>query len=152
VVIVNDTNPIWIHCGLPGCVVLTDWAKPIYAHREAPVSGSHCQAGMVAAINPPTTGDTFQAFQACRFLFSASGFSKARPIPSSHFPQAAAEGRPVSSSITSTASNTASNSASSTASHTSSQYGNGAATTVASPSTYFGIVVMVASALLGTIF
>ncbi|KAK4689036.1 hypothetical protein P7C73_g1073, partial [Tremellales sp. Uapishka_1] len=40
-VTVNDTNPIWIFCSVPG----------------------HCQTGMVMAINAPTTGQTFAAFQ-----------------------------------------------------------------------------------------
>ncbi|KAF8319400.1 hypothetical protein DL93DRAFT_188842 [Clavulina sp. PMI_390] len=42
-VMVNDTNPIWVSCQVPG----------------------HCQAGMVFAINAPTSGNnTFQNFQA----------------------------------------------------------------------------------------
>jgi len=40
---VKDTNPVWLHCSIPG----------------------HCPTGMVAAINPPTSGsETFQAYQA----------------------------------------------------------------------------------------
>ncbi|KZV94085.1 hypothetical protein EXIGLDRAFT_835285 [Exidia glandulosa HHB12029] len=41
---INDTNPIWLKCA-----------------QE--VGGNHCSFGMVAAINPPTTGsNTFQSF------------------------------------------------------------------------------------------
>ncbi|KAF8319399.1 hypothetical protein DL93DRAFT_2053804, partial [Clavulina sp. PMI_390] len=41
-VMVNDTTPTWVSCQIPG----------------------HCKAGMVFAINAPTTGDnTFQNFQ-----------------------------------------------------------------------------------------
>ncbi|KAG9031405.1 hypothetical protein FRB95_002769 [Tulasnella sp. JGI-2019a] len=39
---VNDTTPIWAYC------------------RQA----NHCQSGMVFAINPPATGNTFTAFKA----------------------------------------------------------------------------------------
>ncbi|KAG4431676.1 hypothetical protein IFR05_012842 [Cadophora sp. M221] len=37
---VKDTKPIWLYCG----------------------QGNHCQTGMVAAINAPATGNTFEAF------------------------------------------------------------------------------------------
>ncbi|KAH9210749.1 Cupredoxin [Leptodontidium sp. 2 PMI_412] len=37
---VKDTKPIWLYCG----------------------QGNHCQTGMVAAINAPSTGNTFEAF------------------------------------------------------------------------------------------
>ncbi|PVH74184.1 Cupredoxin [Cadophora sp. DSE1049] len=37
---VKDTKPIWLYCG----------------------QGNHCQTGMVAAINAPQTGNTFEAF------------------------------------------------------------------------------------------
>ena len=39
---VNDTNPIWVYCATPG----------------------HCTSGMVMAINAPSSGNTFAAFQA----------------------------------------------------------------------------------------
>jgi len=39
--VVNTTDPIWLHCSQVG----------------------HCQSGMVAAINAPTTGNTFALFQ-----------------------------------------------------------------------------------------
>ncbi|KND91033.1 hypothetical protein TOPH_04409 [Tolypocladium ophioglossoides CBS 100239] len=39
---VTDTKPIWFYCG----------------------QGSHCQSGMVGAINAPTSGNTFEAFAA----------------------------------------------------------------------------------------
>lgn len=41
-ILVNDTKPIWLYCGQP--------------------TGNHCQSGMVAAINAPTTGNTLAAF------------------------------------------------------------------------------------------
>ncbi|KAG8856059.1 hypothetical protein FRB96_006626 [Tulasnella sp. 330] len=41
-IIVKDTEPIWIHCEQTG----------------------HCPMGMVFAINPPPTGNTFAAFLA----------------------------------------------------------------------------------------
>jgi hypothetical protein len=42
-IVVNDTKPIWLYC--------------------AQTTGGHCQAGMVASINAPTTGDkTLAAF------------------------------------------------------------------------------------------
>ncbi|PMD19405.1 hypothetical protein NA56DRAFT_558759, partial [Hyaloscypha hepaticicola] len=41
-IVVNDTKPIWIYC--------------------AQTKLSHCQSGMVAAINAPTTGNTLAAF------------------------------------------------------------------------------------------
>jgi len=42
-VTVLDKSPIWIYCGIP----------------------THCQSGMVAAVNPPTSGNhTFEAFKA----------------------------------------------------------------------------------------
>ncbi|KAH8653106.1 Cupredoxin [Tricladium varicosporioides] len=40
---ITDTKPIWIYCGQ--------------------TTGSHCQSGMTAAINAPSTGNTFAAFQ-----------------------------------------------------------------------------------------
>ncbi|KUJ19549.1 Cupredoxin [Mollisia scopiformis] len=43
-IVVNDTKPIWIYCGQ--------------------TTGNHCQSGMVAAINAPTTGNTLTAFAA----------------------------------------------------------------------------------------
>ncbi|CAG8960376.1 hypothetical protein HYFRA_00012451 [Hymenoscyphus fraxineus] len=39
---VKDTKPVWIYCGQ--------------------TVGSHCQSGMVAAINAPSTGNTLAAF------------------------------------------------------------------------------------------
>jgi hypothetical protein len=42
--LINDTKPIWIYCGQ--------------------TTGSHCQSGMVAAINAPATGNTLAAFTA----------------------------------------------------------------------------------------
>ncbi|KAF9509087.1 hypothetical protein BS47DRAFT_1349680 [Hydnum rufescens UP504] len=39
--IVNSTAPIWLHCAQLG----------------------HCQSGMVAAVNAPTTGNTFSLYQ-----------------------------------------------------------------------------------------
>ncbi|KAE8454129.1 hypothetical protein EG329_005053 [Mollisiaceae sp. DMI_Dod_QoI] len=42
--LVNDTKPIWIYCGQ--------------------TTGNHCQSGMVAAINAPSTGNTLTAFTA----------------------------------------------------------------------------------------
>ncbi|KAH6668307.1 hypothetical protein B0J14DRAFT_641890 [Halenospora varia] len=41
-VIVNDTRPIWFYC--------------------SQTSSSHCQSGMVGAINAPSTGNTLEAF------------------------------------------------------------------------------------------
>ncbi|KAG8856058.1 hypothetical protein FRB96_006625 [Tulasnella sp. 330] len=41
-IIVKDSEPIWIYCAQTG----------------------HCPMGMVFAINPPTTGNTFEAFLA----------------------------------------------------------------------------------------
>ncbi|KAI8185527.1 hypothetical protein K4K51_011574 [Colletotrichum sp. SAR 10_75] len=38
---VNDTKPIWIFCG----------------------QGNHCQQGMLHSINPPSSGNTFDAFR-----------------------------------------------------------------------------------------
>ncbi|KDQ19390.1 hypothetical protein BOTBODRAFT_51811 [Botryobasidium botryosum FD-172 SS1] len=38
---VNNTNPIWVYCAIPG----------------------HCKAGMVFAVNAPTTGDTYESFK-----------------------------------------------------------------------------------------
>jgi len=38
---INDTNPIYFYCALPG----------------------HCQAGMVGAINPPSSGNTLAAYK-----------------------------------------------------------------------------------------
>lgn len=43
-ILVNDTKPIWLYCGQ--------------------TTGNHCQSGMVAAINAPTTGNTLAAFVA----------------------------------------------------------------------------------------
>ncbi|CZR66884.1 uncharacterized protein PAC_16785 [Phialocephala subalpina] len=43
-ILVNDTKPIWLYCGQ--------------------TTGNHCQSGMVAAINAPTTGNTLTAFTA----------------------------------------------------------------------------------------
>ncbi|KAJ5537455.1 cupredoxin [Penicillium frequentans] len=49
--IVNDTNPIWLYCAQIG----------------------HCQAGMVAVINPPMSGqDTLAAFKAAAAEMSSS--------------------------------------------------------------------------------
>ncbi|KAF3008237.1 hypothetical protein E8E15_001125 [Penicillium rubens] len=48
---VNDTNPIWLYCAQVG----------------------HCQAGMVAVINPPTSGqDTLALFKAAAAKVSGS--------------------------------------------------------------------------------
>ncbi|KAF8849237.1 Cupredoxin, partial [Acephala macrosclerotiorum] len=41
-ILVNDTKPIWLYCGQ--------------------TTGNHCQSGMVASINAPTTGNTLAAF------------------------------------------------------------------------------------------
>ncbi|WVQ69058.1 uncharacterized protein L199_007270 [Kwoniella botswanensis] len=41
-ILVNDTKPIWVYCA----------------------TGQHCQNGMVMAVNAPTSGNTFSAFQA----------------------------------------------------------------------------------------
>jgi hypothetical protein len=41
-ILINDTKPIWIYCGQ--------------------TANSHCQSGMVAAINAPATGNTLEAF------------------------------------------------------------------------------------------
>jgi len=38
---VNDTNPIWVYCAVPG----------------------HCSAGMVFSANAPTSGNTYAAFK-----------------------------------------------------------------------------------------
>ncbi|OCF76747.1 hypothetical protein I204_02448 [Kwoniella mangroviensis CBS 8886] len=40
--LVNDSKPIWVYCA----------------------TGQHCQNGMVMAVNAPTSGNTFSAFQA----------------------------------------------------------------------------------------
>jgi len=40
-VTINDTNPIWYYCGQVG----------------------HCQAGMVGVINPPSSGNTLDAYK-----------------------------------------------------------------------------------------
>ncbi|KAI9772616.1 MAG: hypothetical protein M1839_002429 [Geoglossum umbratile] len=42
VVLINDTNPIWLYCAL----------------------GNHCQSGMLAVINPPSGGNTLTAYKA----------------------------------------------------------------------------------------
>ncbi|KAK0099503.1 hypothetical protein ONS95_000234 [Cadophora gregata] len=47
---VKDTKPIWLYCG----------------------QGNHCQTGMVAAINAPDTGNTFEAFALLAKSASAS--------------------------------------------------------------------------------
>jgi len=52
-VTVNDTNPIWVYCAIPG----------------------HCQAGMVFAANAPTTGNTFAAFKSAAMGGSSSSGS-----------------------------------------------------------------------------
>ncbi|KAI0503064.1 hypothetical protein F5B22DRAFT_576404 [Xylaria bambusicola] len=41
---VNDTKPLWFYC--------------------PQTNGNHCQSGMVHAVNPPETGNTFDAYKA----------------------------------------------------------------------------------------
>ncbi|KAN0095636.1 hypothetical protein V8E51_016347 [Hyaloscypha variabilis] len=49
---INDTKPIWVYC--------------------AQTEKSHCQSGMVHAINAPTTGNTIDAFKAAASKASTS--------------------------------------------------------------------------------
>lgn len=59
---VNDTNPVWVYCGVPGYVALQRNTGEHLLIRM--FYSSHCQAGMVMAINAPTSGtNTFQNFQ-----------------------------------------------------------------------------------------
>ncbi|TFK61949.1 hypothetical protein BDN72DRAFT_413790 [Pluteus cervinus] len=50
---VTDTKPIWIHCE----------------------QANHCSSGMVFAINPPATGNTFDAFKKLAVAGGSSGSS-----------------------------------------------------------------------------
>ncbi|KAN0129616.1 Cupredoxin [Lactarius tabidus] len=82
-IIVNDTNPSWWYC------------------RQT----SHCQNGMVFAVNP-TTNQTFEQFQATAKASSADG----SPPSNSSSPSSTTAGYPSSTTST-TASKSSSNSA-----------------------------------------
>ncbi|KAF9510713.1 hypothetical protein BS47DRAFT_1331597 [Hydnum rufescens UP504] len=68
--VVNSTAPIWLHCAQLG----------------------HCQSGMVAAVNAPTTGNTFSLYQqiaegkASAPSPSSSGYPDTYGPPSSEAP------------------------------------------------------------------
>ncbi|RFU31319.1 hypothetical protein B7463_g5005, partial [Scytalidium lignicola] len=57
---VNDTKPIWVYCGQ--------------------TTGNHCQNGMVHAINAPSTGNTFAAFQNLAKVASTSTVPGLNPV------------------------------------------------------------------------
>lgn len=56
-IIVTSTDPVWFYCAQPG----------------------HCQAGMVGAINPPSSGNTLAAFR------RAASTANTRSMPSAVF-------------------------------------------------------------------
>jgi hypothetical protein len=82
--VANASAPTWVYCGQTG----------------------HCEQGMVFAINPPTTGNTFEAFQTK---------AKSVVVSSSAAPSGTAT-TPVYGSATGTATGTASGTATGTAS------------------------------------
>ncbi|KAF9521070.1 hypothetical protein BS47DRAFT_1311040 [Hydnum rufescens UP504] len=59
---IPDANPVWFYCG-----------------QTHPVS--HCSKGMVFAINPPSTGNTFQKFQAAAMSSLPSNTTIPPPSP-----------------------------------------------------------------------
>ncbi|THU82088.1 hypothetical protein K435DRAFT_692209 [Dendrothele bispora CBS 962.96] len=71
-VVVNDTNPVWIHC---------EQTQPV----------SHCGAGMVFAINPPPADSdhSFEAFKAK--AIQINGTASMSPVVSTPPPQSWAE-------------------------------------------------------------
>jgi hypothetical protein len=65
---VRDTRPIWMYCRQPGAGAKT-----------------HCQMGMVFAVNPPPQGNTFEKFLA-NAMASTSQTSGAAPAPAGGAP------------------------------------------------------------------
>ncbi|KAI0342532.1 Cupredoxin [Trametopsis cervina] len=69
VIPVTNSAPIWIKCG-----------------QGAGTDKSHCGAGMVAAINPPATGNTFAKFKQAAIATISSGTgSLSSPPPATTF-------------------------------------------------------------------
>ncbi|KAJ5368868.1 uncharacterized protein N7496_008628 [Penicillium cataractarum] len=92
-VTVNNTDPIWLYCGVQG----------------------HCQAGMVGVINPPSSGDTLDLFKA------AAAKAKDSTVPANVFGGVVgtASSENTSSTATGTATATSTGSASKTSASTS---------------------------------
>jgi len=108
-VIVNDTKPIWFYCGQ--------------------TTGNHCQAGMVGAINAPTSGNTFEKFAAL-----------AKNATTSTSPPGGAVGGILKVSSNSTSStSSASSSAYTTKAYTSTYTSNSATYTVTATTTLFTV-------------
>jgi len=101
---VNVTTPTWFHCA-----------------QKNP--SSHCAAGMVFAINPPTTGNTFAAFLAAAEATGSNSSASGSSTTSGSSPYATS---PYAASGSSTAAGSAS-SASSTAKSAAMKVGGSAA-------------------------
>ncbi|TVY42004.1 putative GPI-anchored cupredoxin [Lachnellula subtilissima] len=102
-IVVKDTKPVWIYC--------------------SQTVGNHCQAGMVAAINAPKTGNTLAAFTL-----------KASNATSSTFPP---PGTPVGGTLVKSSGNTTSaSSSSSSSSGIASSSGSGMGSSSVYTSTY----------------
>ncbi|WWD00382.1 hypothetical protein V866_007294 [Kwoniella sp. B9012] len=104
-ILVNDTKPIWVYCA----------------------TGQHCQNGMVMAVNAPSSGNTFSAFQANAMVETQlllpetqQGQPQSLPPPSS---SAAAFGAETSAGVTGSGTATAADSSASASASASSTNG-----------------------------
>jgi len=126
---VKDTKPVWIYC--------------------SQTVGGHCQAGMVAAINAPKTGNTLAAFTNLAKNATASTFpppgtpiggtlslSSGKSNSSSSGTSSSGSGSGSSSSYTSTYTSSYVTSATLTTSYSSTYTSNGQTFTTAVASTY----------------
>ncbi|TVY47454.1 Extracellular serine-rich protein [Lachnellula occidentalis] len=129
---VKDTKPVWIYC--------------------SQTVGTHCQAGMVAAINAPKTGNTLAAFTLHAKNATSSTFpppgtpvggtlvkssgNSTSSVSSSGSASSSGSGTGSSSSYTSTYTTTYSTSATLTTSYSSTYTSNGQTYTTAVASTY----------------
>ncbi|KAJ8522374.1 hypothetical protein ONZ45_g1014 [Pleurotus djamor] len=53
-------------------LTITDDSRPIWFYCKQLLPGPHCNAGMVGAINAPSSGNTFQAFQTAAMAHSGN--------------------------------------------------------------------------------
>ncbi|WWD07872.1 hypothetical protein V865_005979 [Kwoniella europaea PYCC6329] len=115
-ILVNDTKPIWVYCA----------------------TGQHCQNGMVMAVNAPTSGNTFSAFQAnamgggnATTAGNSTGSASTSASPSS---SAAASGAKASAGVTGSGTAAAADSSASASASASASSTNGTSSSSSSDS------------------
>jgi len=90
----------------PGFVVTVENTNPIWFYCE---QANHCPSGMVGAINPPSSGNTFQAFQTAALALGSGSGAAASPASSSSPASGSASPNPSAGTTTASTSSSSEN-------------------------------------------